>query len=334
MGIAGMGFMARVHSRALLKLPNAQIAAAWSKFPEEHARFREFAEKLGFRVPRCYTDLERFLGDSDVEAVICAIPWRFIYPIARRIIEHGKPALLECPPGSTPSEIRRLDRLARARGVPVMPGHCYRFAPCFRKAKEILAQKGAPFFFSFRELVPAASLARQWSPTSWIWDPRHGGPIPTMTVFAMDLARWLAESEARSLYASLFWHKLRDLNILGYAVTSLIRFRNGSTWSSEFTNLVTDAHGAVMNLDIAGDGYVLRVGGPERVELHTSSSRQWQFKLERPERWGHLGQDRHFISDVVQRGQTPAVSMRDAERAFRLSLAILQSASENRPVSP
>ncbi|MEM3421405.1 MAG: hypothetical protein QXT02_02975 [Candidatus Hadarchaeum sp.] len=38
-GIAGLGFMARVHSRALVEIPEAKIVAAWSKFPEEHGKF-------------------------------------------------------------------------------------------------------------------------------------------------------------------------------------------------------------------------------------------------------------------------------------------------------
>ncbi len=331
-GIAGMGFMARMHSRALSRIPNTRVVAAWSKFPHEHERFREFTRKLGLEVSRYYVDLNQFLEDPEIDAVICAIPWKFIYPIAREIIQNGKPVLLECPPGATPAEIDKLNRLARARGAPVMPGHCYRFAPCFRKVKELISKLGRPELVSFRELVPAASLARQWAPDSWIWKKEHGGPLPTMTVFAMDLARWLAESEASTLYASLSLSRLKSLRILGYATTITIRFKNGTVWNSEFTNLVNEARGSLMNLEVMSERYVTRVTSPEHVELFTEKKREWMLELERPERWGHQDQDLHFINDVVSKGKPPAVTLKDAEKAFRLSLAALRSARQNRPV--
>ena len=48
--LAGMGFISRIHSRALAGIQEAEVVAAWSKFPEEHGRFREFTQKLGLEI--------------------------------------------------------------------------------------------------------------------------------------------------------------------------------------------------------------------------------------------------------------------------------------------
>lgn len=336
-GLAGLGFMSRVHSRALSGIPEAKIAAAWSKFPEEHARFEEFSRKSGFEVEAYHTDLEKMLGDPGVDAVICAIPWRFIEPIASRIIEAGKPAILECPPGDTPEGIERIDASARERGVKVMPGHCYRFAPAFRKSKELVddGEIGPPTFIHFREFVPADSLARQWKPGSWIWDKEKGGPIPTMTVFCMDLARWLLGSEPVSLYATVKWQDIPQLGILGYTVANVIKFKNEATWVNEFSGSVTSSMGPPVKMEVVGEkGDAVVVDGPEKVIFQSGKEegREWSFDLTRQERWGHKSQDEYFIKSVVLENEEPIVSLQDAKKALGMSLAILESSKTNRTV--
>lgn len=335
-GIAGMGFMARVHSRALLKIPRAKIAAVWSKFPAEHDRFRAFTQKLGVEVPNYYLDLDQMLRNPEVEAIICAVPWRFIHPIASRIIESGKPVLVECPPGASPAEIRDLEKAAKRAGAPVMPGHCYRFAPGFLKVKKLAEKAGGPVAVSFRELVPAASLARQWPKGSWVWDISRGGPVPTMTVFAADLARWISSSEASSVYSTLVWRPIPKLGTFGYSVSSILKFKNQVVWTLEFDGSVPESIGQFMNLEVrTKKGDVARATSPEHVELLTDSgSKEWDLKLERPERWGHKGQDEYFLTRVVARGEKPLVTLDDAEKAFRISLALMESARRGVPVRP
>lgn len=336
-GIAGMGFVARVHSRALAGIPEARIAAVWSKFPEEHQRYREFAAKSGFEVGGYYTDLKKMLGDPKVEAVICAIPYRFIEPIAEEIVGAGKPMLIECPPAETPEGIGRLEKLAKKSSVKVMPGHCYRFAPAFKKSKELLekGEVGAPVLAHFREFVPAESLARQWKPGSWVWDKEKGGPIPTMTVFSMDMARWLLGSEPVSMYSTLKWQELSKFGTVGYTLANVIKFKNDVSWVSEFSGSVAPSMN-LMNMQILGEnGNAVEVDGPQRVILHREQKeeqREWSLELARPERWGHKPQDEYFIKSVLLGGEEPAVTLQDAMKAMEMSLAIIESSKTGKTV--
>jgi predicted dehydrogenase len=336
-GLAGLGFMARVHSRALSGIPEARIVAAWSKFPEEHGKFKEFTKKLGFEIENYYTDLKKMLEDPKVDAIICAIPLRFIEPIAGDIIQSGKPAIVECPPGDTPEGIDRLDKLAKKRGANVMPGHCYRFAPCFKKSKELLdkGEIGTPTFVHFREFVPADSLARQWPRGSWIWNKEKGGPIPTMTVFCMDMARWILDSEPVSMYATVKWQDLQQFGTLGYTVANLIKFKNGVTWVNEFSGSVAQPMGPPLKMEIIGEnGGAVVADGPEKVILYTGKEGQqeWPFELARPERWGHKPQDEYFIKSVVLGRKEPAVKLQDAKKALEMSLAILESSKTGKAI--
>ena len=337
-GLAGLGFMARVHSRALNEIPKARIVAAWSKFPEEHRKFSEFSKRLGFEIQTYYTDIKKMLEDPGVDAVICAIPSRFVEPIAKEIIQAGKPALIECPPSDTPEGIDRIEKLAKEQGVKLMPGHCYRFAPCFKKSKELVdrGEIGPPTFVHFREFVPAESLARQWAPGSWIWDKDRGGPIPTMTVFCADMARWLLNSEPRSLYATIKWQDLPQFGTLGYTAVNVIKFENEVMWVNEFSGSVAPSMGPSMRMEIIGEkGNSVVADGPQRVILRTEGKegqREWSFDLARPERWGHKPQDEYFIKSVVLGQEEPIVKLQDAKKALKMSLAILESSKTNRVV--
>lgn len=244
---------------------------------------------------------------------------------------------MESSPSDTPEGIERIDTLAKSRGVKLMPGHCYRFAPAFKKSKELIGngEIGPPAFIHFREFVPADSLARQWKPGSWIWDKEKGGPIPTMTVFCMDLARWLLNSEPVSLYATIKWQDLPQFGTLGYTVATVIKFKNEVAWVNEFSGSVTSSMGPPVKMEIVGEkGNAVVVDGPEKVILQTGEGeqREWSFDITRAERWGHKPQDEYFIKSVVLGREEPIVSLQDAKKALKMSLAILESSKTNRAV--
>ncbi|MGC8816441.1 MAG: Gfo/Idh/MocA family protein [Candidatus Hadarchaeum sp.] len=333
-GLAGLGFMARIHSRALAEIPKAEIVAAWSKFPAEHEKFKEFAAGLGFKVKKFYTEIEEMTNDPDVEAVICAVPPRFMETIASGILRAGKTALLECPPSDTPQGIDRLSELARTKNVRVMPGLCYRFAPCFRKVKDLLdaGEIGNPISISFTEFVPADSLARQWAPGSWAWNRATGGPIITMTIFCMDLTRWVLNSEPASLTAKIDWLELPKYGTWGYRVFNAIKFRNDVVWTNMFASEDSSVPGPPLRMEITGESGTIIVDGPEKVILKSGGRvTEYPLKLSRPEKWGHKPEDEYFLKSVALKGEEPLVKLSDAKKALEMSLAILKSSQSDSP---
>jgi len=150
-----------------------------------------------------------------------------------------------------------------------------------------------------------------------------------MTVFAMDMARWLLNSEPVSLYATIKWQDLPQFGTLGYTVVNMIKFENEVTWVNEFSGSVAPSIGPSMKMEIVGEkGNAVVVDGPEKVILHTEKKeepQEWSFDITRPERWGHKPQDEYFIKSVILGHEEPIVKLRDAKKALKMSLAILES---------
>jgi len=119
---------------------------------------------------------------------------------------------------------------------------------------------------------------------------------------------------------------------LGYSVANVIKFENDVTWINEFSGSVTSSMGPPVKMEVVGEkGNAVVVDGPEKVILTTGKEGQqeWSFDITRPERWGHKPQDEYFIKSVVLEREEPIVSLQDAKKALKMSLAILESSKTN-----
>jgi len=338
-GLLGLGFMARTHSYAIREIPEAEIVAIGSKFPDEFSKYDEFSEKtLKYKVETRYTEVKEMVKDPKIDAIICTIPARFSEPYITEIVNARKPVLVECPPCDTLDKIKKLAELAKNRQAKLMPGHCYRFAPCFAKSKELIekGEIGVPTMIYFKETVPAEILAKQWPPGNWIWNKEIGGPVPTMSVFYLDLARWILNSEPVSVYGTVRWQDLPQFGSLGYWVTSTIKFKNEACWVSEISGAVAQSTGPAMRLEIFGEkGNAILCDGPTNTILFGQRKKEqqvWTFDLSGIEQWGHKQQDEYFLKSVVMENKEPMVKMEDSAKAMEMSLAILESAKTGKPV--
>ena len=87
----------------------------------------------------------------------------------------------------------------RRRKSFLMPDLNFRFAPIYIKVKEMIDSGiiGKPIALHYREFIPAASLAEQWPAGSWAWNVEKSGGYPdfTLSVWSIDLVRWMFKSE-------------------------------------------------------------------------------------------------------------------------------------------
>ena len=324
-GVLGLGFMAtRVHLPALKKIPEAELVAVSSR---SHEKAKMFSEKFGAKV--YYTDYEDMLKDPNIDVVFLCLPPSLVASIGLEVAEAGKNAILECPIAETLEQAERLIQAEKKAGVRLMPGHCLRFTPSFVKAKELIDNDeiGTPVIVYFVEFVPASALATQWEPGSWIWNKERGGPVPTMTVFSLDLVRWLLASEPSSTYASIRFLDLPQFGgTLGYNVAIVTNFRNGTIVINENSGSVVPSMEKV-RLEVVGEkgNAVVAEGGTTTILYGEKEEKQrWSFQVKGVEMWGHRQQDRYFIQSILE-GKEPSVTLQDAKRALEMSLAALQS---------
>ena len=81
---------------------------------------------------------DAFLGDPDVSGVAVATPPLHHYEVAVKVIESGRHLFIEKPMTLDVEESRRLNAMARQRGIILMVGHILLYNPAYMKLREII----------------------------------------------------------------------------------------------------------------------------------------------------------------------------------------------------
>src|SRR5215469_1945664 len=130
----GAGIVAEMHGRGLAATPGAQLVGVYDPSP---GQAKKIAKKFGGRV---YRTLDELLGDKNVGAAHVLTPTRQHVPVALKVLEAGKHALVEKPVAMTIAEIRQLQAAAKKHGRVCMPAHNYIYVPSLQRAKRLISE--------------------------------------------------------------------------------------------------------------------------------------------------------------------------------------------------
>ena len=133
-GIIGQGrsgFSIHAHLISLLK-NKFEVAAVVDPLPERRA---EAEEKMGCR---SFVDYREMLDAVEMDFVVNASPSNHHVPITAKILERGFNVLSEKPLARRVADVDRLIDIARKQNVFLAVFQQSRFAPYFRKVKEII----------------------------------------------------------------------------------------------------------------------------------------------------------------------------------------------------
>ena len=182
------------------------------------------------------------VANPDVDAVVVAAPTPLHAEASLAAIRAGKHVLCEMPLATNLGVADEIIEVADKQGVCLMPGLTFRFTPNFVKAKEAITSGaiGAPLAFSYREFIPAKDLAGQWPTGSWMWDvQRSGGPLYTLSVWSIDLVRWLFDTEIAEVSASVKYTRLEKFDgTLGYDASATLQLANGVVGCLQYSGSV------------------------------------------------------------------------------------------------
>lgn len=124
-GVVGTGWWAtRAHLPALERNTDAVIAAIADP---NAANRRRVAERFGVPPEHAYSDVVTMLAGTSVDGAIVAVPHVLHAPIARTLLEHGIPVLLEKPMTIDPADARDLAALALERDVELIVGYPWQY---------------------------------------------------------------------------------------------------------------------------------------------------------------------------------------------------------------
>jgi predicted dehydrogenase len=324
--VVGAGFVGgQAHIPSFKKIEGSELVALGAR-TEKHVK--PLSEQYGVKY---YLDYDKLLEDPKVQAVALAVPTPMHFDLAMKAIKKGKHVLCEMPLAETIDKVRELQKAAEKAKVILMPILQFRFAPIYTKTKEMIESGmiGKPVAFHFREFIPASSLAEQWPAGSWAWNIEKSGGYPdfTLSVWSLDMFRWLFKSEIENVQWMASYPKLEKYGgILGYNTMGVVKLSNGAVGSLHYGASVTPS-AALSRLEVYGDNTdVIHAINFNKILLYGSGEQpqEWNLDVKGTRVWGHRQLDEHFI-DCILHNKKPRVTPEDAMKAEEVALKIVKN---------
>jgi predicted dehydrogenase len=322
-GIVGCGFVGRgAHVPAFSEIEGAELVAVADPDPSRRGKA---AKK--YPINSTYEDYKDLIADPAVHAVVVSVPTPLHAEVALAAIAAGKHVLCEMPLAANLKEADEMIEAAHTRGVLLMPSLTFRFTPNLVRAKKMIADGaiGAPTAVHYRECIPACDLAQQWPPGCWVWNlEESGGPLFTLSVWSIDLFRWLLETEVAEVHASTKYTRLEEFGgTLGYDACVTLRFTDETVGSLQYSGSVASS-AAGSRLEVVGDStHVLSASGNDSLTLlgKDPARTEWQLKEPGARSWGHLQQDAHFVQCLLGNAE-PLITPADGRKAMEIASQI------------
>ncbi len=325
-GIVGCGFVGLgAHVPAFKAIEGARLVAIADA---DSGRRDKVVKK--YQVPSAYKDYSELIRDSEVQVVVIAAPTPLHAQVAMAAIEAGKHVLCEMPLAANLEEVDQMIEAARRQGVCLMRGLNFHFTPNYVKAKELIDSGaiGQISALMYREWIPAKDLAKQWPPGAWMWNVEEsGGPLFTLSMWSIDLLRWLTGSEIVEVHAATKYTQLDQFGgTLGYDAFATIKMDNGMVGSLQYSGSVNDS-ATTSALEVVGDSTnVLNASDNDVVTLLAEEPAKtvWNVKQRGAKMWGHQQQDEYFVRCLLD-GRQPDITPEDGRKAMEIALQIAKA---------
>lgn len=208
------------------------------------ARHRERAQAAATRwgAAHAFDGVAEMLAAVELDGVVVCVPPGSYAEVVTACLDAGTPVFCEKPGAASSDEARALGALSAARGVPVVVGYMKRFAPAYRKAREIV-RSGA---FGTPSLGAFTFAMGPWA-NGDLRDYLIDNPV-----HHLDIARYLL-GEVSELDG-----QLTRLDGVGHAVCAVGRTTSGAVCSFNFC---TTASWAQRNewVEVYGGGHAVSV---------------------------------------------------------------------------
>ena len=206
-GMIGAGFMGRVHTEAIRRLGNVEVAAV-AGVSEEEAR--AFGQSMG--IERTTGDYRKVLADPSIDAVHVCTPNVLHHPISKAAMQAGKHVLCEKPMAMSEAEARDLVEIARKTGLVNCVNHNLRYYPVVQQIRRMIEHGELGEI-----LVVQGTYSQDWllydTDFNWRIESKDNGALRTTGDIGshwMDMIQHLTGLKIKSLCADLaIFHKTR-----------------------------------------------------------------------------------------------------------------------------
>jgi predicted dehydrogenase/threonine dehydrogenase-like Zn-dependent dehydrogenase len=253
-------------------LPNIQSLPKEFALHAVMSRTGATAQGIATRFGATYatTDIDKVLGDPDVDLVLIATRHHLHGPLTLRALEAGKNVFVEKPLALAQEE---LDAIAaffqgtNGRAPLLTTGFNRRFSPPIVRAMELIENRTTPLMASYRMnagFVP---------PDSWVHGPEGGGRNIGEACHIYDLFTKLTGARATDVRASAARAKGRQWHRNDNFVAT-ISFDDGSVCTLTYTALGHRAY-AKEQMELFADGKVIVLDDYKELRVVDSKARDW-----------------------------------------------------------
>jgi len=205
--VIGAGFMGKVHTEAIRRLGNVEVAGVAAISKEEA---ESFGKAMGIeRTTDNYMDL---ISDPEIEAVHVCTPNALHAPVAKAAMEAGKAVLCEKPLAMSAAEAREMVAIAEEKGIVNCVNHNLRYYPVLQHVRRMIENGDLGEI-----LIVQGTYSQDWllydTDYNWRLEAKDNGPLRVMGDIGshwMDLVQHLTGMQITALCADMqIFHKTR-----------------------------------------------------------------------------------------------------------------------------
>lgn len=323
--LIGAGGMGGSHAANLIASPETELVWVVDLDLE---RARSWAERSGGRAT---SDMDEALADSNVDAVLIALPTSLHRMATERAAAAGKHVFCEKPIARTVEDATAMTEACATAGVVFQVGHVVRFYPEYARIKQVI-DEGLLGQIAMVRTMRRSGPVMERSP--WFADlEKNGGLIIDLMIHDLDTLRWYFGDVERVYAHGLSyteWQQTRDV-----AMASL-RFRNGviahldASW----------AHGGFYTaIEVAGEKGLLSHNSRKNATLTFESSEKAgitnslpSIAFARPSTANPpMRELMHFV-EAIRTGSPVLTDGEEATRTLALAQSVLDSIRTGRPI--
>ena len=313
-GLVGVGpgsIAQRVHIPSLRRIPEADIVAVASRSGTD----------IGQPVTM-YAGWAELLDVEQLDLVYVMTPTVAHPPAVMAALERGIHVLCEKPPALTVAETRAMVEAAKARGLNLLFCFNRRFAPTYRRLKQLADERGCHTLILEKTRCQTEAVTPETMEAAnkrWEEQVAHeGGPIFEFVSHLFDLALWInGPVSAHTFSARRLYGSSVNLSALGYLehendARSVVVYEEITGLGTERVTL----YGPAFTAEATGGMFArnqLRVDDRGQTEVFSSPE-------DRLEYGGFLQMSQHIVQCVAE-SRAVDFDPTDAIEAVRLALA-------------
>jgi UDP-N-acetylglucosamine 3-dehydrogenase len=340
-GVIGVGVFGENHARVYSELSNAKLVAVADV---DETRAKQCAAKYG--ADAWYTDHNKLLQRTDIDAVSIATPDQFHREPAVAAAEAGKQILLEKPMASNTEDAEAILRAVEKAGINLMIGYILRFEIHYAGIKHAIdsGSIGRPIGIYSRMncMLSEARYIKARVPTTLY-----------MAVHNFDQMLWYLNDEPEKVHAEAIKGRIDEEFNTPDGTYALIRFRKGAVGCDESLWCLPDEFGGKdwknpkdwrrtlsdLKMQVIGTDGALWLDYPPNV-LRGCDQEGWKYPqmIFRPVVRGRLGgalreEISHFAESVIQGTKPRGASGPDGLKSLKIALAVNESVKTGKTVS-